>query len=338
VERQQKPEGQLISEQEIFELYNKCLDESAPDHQKLTGRLWDKIRLWNKKYFMKETEYSVMDAAKSLELSTEIYDVILDIIKYKANVPKDTGGFISHLKKRLYIMKVKYYHKESASKMPDKLREMKAAVKWQESYKGRKLTKDEFSDLRSKYFTVAEYRELMNLKYADGFEYKFSENNGNEAVFNMLDSVKTSSAFSGAGKFREPEDRYQTIQNASIVREALSNISGTVESLLEKSQKRTRDRYRAFFTLYCLNLTKNYEDVKYYGDLVNVFDDEILEAYKNEGKKPTQSEIYKKYNPKGFSGTQESAESMASAMSDKFFSELSAVFKKKYPEIDLPNP
>jgi hypothetical protein len=342
VEEQQKTKEHVIKE-EIFDLYNKCLDESAPDRQKLTVQLWEKIRLWNRKYnkWLNHKYYSKLEESTADIFTVEIFAVIKRFIEEeKDKVPKDADGFIRYFVTSLDKEKAKSTRNESPVRLPKEkmanLKKLNEGLKKIKKEKGDDFTESEVLNLVTKYFTMSEYTELMSLKNPTYLELRSLKDDSDEAIFNMLDSTGTSSAFSGSGILREPQDEFEEIQNASIVCEALSNMSDIVESLLKKKQKRTRDRYRALFTAYCLNLTKDYDEVKYFGDLIKVLNKEILETYKTEGKKPTESEIYKKYHSKSFTGTKKSAESMASTMFNKFFDEFSAIFKKKYPEIKLP--
>ena len=93
-----------------------------------------------------------------------------------------------------------------------------------------------------------------------------------------------------------------------------------------EKQQRTKEIYRALFTLHCLNEVKNYEG------LLPVLASEIVEGWK-KGKKPTQKEIYLKHHP---DVANDSAETRGSTMSKAFIKDLYAAIKEKHPEIQLP--
>lgn len=87
-----------------------------------------------------------------------------------------------------------------------------------------------------------------------------------------------------------------------------------------------KDYYRALFTLRCIKKVKDYRK------LLLILDNDIMEAYKNGGKIPTQYEIYIKYHPDAAKAT---AEANASLMKSKFEKDLKSAIKEKFPEIIL---
>jgi hypothetical protein len=98
----------------------------------------------------------------------------------------------------------------------------------------------------------------------------------------------------------------------AIIREA-------VKSLLTKKQKRSRDCYRALFTLHCI---ENYKDFE---ELYPVLDKNVLETCK-DGKNPNQYKIYQKYHPKA---QKSSAEAMASTNLKEFLKDIETYLKEK---------
>ena len=84
-------------------------------------------------------------------------------------------------------------------------------------------------------------------------------------------------------------------------------IQNAINSVLDKTQERSRDCYKALFTLFCFE-----NDLKM---LYPILDIEILKACQEDLKKPKQYEIYQKYHPEA---KQDSAGVRASMMLNDF--------------------
>lgn len=118
-------------------------------------------------------------------------------------------------------------------------------------------------------------------------------------------------------KTNEPENKYFSKDNAVIIREA-------VEFILKNTQKRTRDRYRALFTVFCISKNINFEE------LSPLYDTSIINEYIKTRKKPKLYKVFLKYKPKV---KKESAQAMATEMLKSFLKKLEATVKERHPEI-----
>jgi hypothetical protein len=147
----------------------------------------------------------------------------------------------------------------------------------------------------------------MNAKNVGSISY--AGNDGNDEI-DALNSTVT--PIYNTNITDNPLDEYIKKADMAIIREA-------VKSLLDKKQKRSRDCYRALFTLYCIENCKNFEE------LYSVLDKNVLETCK-DGKSPNQYEIYLKYHPKA---QKPSAEAMASANLKEFLNDIETYLKEK---------
>ena len=162
---------------------------------------------------------------------------------------------------------------------------IKDIVAYKESYAGRKLIETERSYYISEIFSATEYSELLKLKNAGSFEIK--------SVFMENEST-------------DPQEEFFT-------KLGLMEIRNVLEKILQGTQDRTRECYRSLFTAYCINKSMLIED------LIPLLDNEILEAYRNDGEKPKQREIYLKYHPEV---QKESAGVRASDMTKDFLRKI----------------
>jgi len=94
-----------------------------------------------------------------------------------------------------------------------------------------------------------------------------------------------------------------------LMNENLQMFCNAVEAVLGRKQERSRDCYRALFTLYCNGLE----------ELSPVLDNEILNAFQENRQLPKQYEIYMKYHP---TAQKNAAEAMASKNIKEFIKEL----------------
>jgi len=281
----------------IFDIYSKWLAESLSDHFLIHyQRLLEQIYIWCKDYsFKKDID----------NIGEEITVVVRGIMKKTL----DKDSFFKYLTGSIKKGKAGFYRKYNENeiiKVPRdkkrKLREVEDFIRMKESQLGRKLTSDEQTQSISKWFKITEkkareYLELINIKYVDSLSYADDENK-------EIDVEDTNS--------ENPLDEYIAKTDMQTVREA-------VESVLEKKQERSRDCYRALFTLYCI---ENYKDFE---ELNPVLDRNVIEACRS-GKNPNQYEIYQLYHP---NAQKPSAEAMASKNLSEFLSDIEAYLKEK---------
>ena len=97
-------------------------------------------------------------------------------------------------------------------------------------------------------------------------------------------------------------------------------IKNTIELVLEKSQDRTRECYRSLFTAYCIDKSIMIEEI------IPLLDNEMLEGYQKDGKKPKNYDIYLRYHPEI---KKDSAGVRASDMLKKFLNSLNTALKEK---------
>ena len=100
-------------------------------------------------------------------------------------------------------------------------------------------------------------------------------------------------------------------------------ICKAVKSVLEKKQDRSRDCYRALFTLHCI-------ENKHTEGLFSILDQDIINVFQKDDIKPKQYEIWQKYHP---DTKKTSSEVQASKNLNDFLWDLETYLKEKNPEI-----
>jgi len=113
-----------------------------------------------------------------------------------------------------------------------------------------------------------------------------------------------------------PNIDYLINSNIEIMREA-------VMATLERKQDRSRDCYRALFTLHCI-------ENKHTEGLYSILDQDIISGFQKDDKKPTQYEIWQKYHPDALKS---SSEVQASKNLNDFLRDMEKYLKEKNPEI-----
>jgi len=89
---------------------------------------------------------------------------------------------------------------------------------------------------------------------------------------------------------------------------------------LDKKQERSRDCYRALFTLHCI---ENYKDFE---KLYSILDGKIMELWQKDIKMPKKYEVYQTYHP---NAQKSSAEAMASINLREFINNIEICLKEK---------
>jgi hypothetical protein len=290
----------------IFDFFSKCRSETVSDRIKVYQTLSDQIFRWYRDYLFIDID----------EMGLAVAQVIKRFLKEEtiSKVPQDKDGFFKYLNASIKTEKAgikREYNEKDPIKIPRekkrKLREVKDFIRMKESQLGRKLTVDEHSQSISKWFKKQEYVDLMNAINVGSISY--TGNDGNDEIDALNSAV---SPIYNTNITDNPLDEYIKKADMAIIREA-------VKSLLNKKQERSRDCYRALFTLHCIESYKDFEE------LYSVLDKSVLETCK-DGKNPNQYEIYLKYHP---TAQKSSAEAMASKNLIEFLNDIETYLKEK---------
>ena len=290
--------GQKRSEEQqkdyIFNIFTKCRSETASSRlQVYYPILCEQIYIWCRDYL------HIIEIDK---MGLEIAQVINRFIKKEiiSKIPDDKDSLFKYLNASIKNVKAGYfleYNEEDSIKIPkdkkQKLRQLDDYIRGQESVLGRKLTSDESMQGISRWFKKQEYIDLWNAKDVDSIN-RPSNDDSNET--NNLDRIES------------------TIEDECILNNDLKAIQAAIMSVLSKKQAKTRDCYKALFTLYCI---KN--NLK---GLYPFLDQEVIDDFYRNDKKQKQYEIYLKYHP---DADKSSAEALASQLLKEFRRDL-AVF------------
>jgi len=286
----------------IFDIFSKCHGETASGRlQVYYPTLCEQIYLWYRDYLSIDVD----------KMGLEITKVINRFIKDEniSKIPDDKDGFFKYLNASIKREKNSFYHEydeESTIKIPKekkrKLREIDDFIRMKESQFGRKLTNDEKIESISKWFKKQEYVNLLNLINVGSISHTSNDGNNEIDILNYTDTHSV-----------DPLDEY-------IKKTDMGTVLEAVKFSLAKKQERSRDCYRALFTLYCI---ENYKDFE---KLYPVLDSQILEIWQKSGKNPNQYEIYQKYHP---NAQKSSAEAMASKNLSEFLNDIETCLKEK---------
>ena len=286
----------------IFSIFLECCTESD-QRQKNIGQLWDFIIKYGNKYLKMKTD----------EMGVEIFEIIQRIIKNvnAGKLIKEKNEFFRILNRSLKRGEFQYNNDNDESEKihipKDKKFRFRKAEKeieiMKERFLGRGLTAEERSQCILKWFKKeAEYIEVKDAINVGSLYFNNENEDGEVDVLNYVTTVSD-----------DPVDEYIKKTDMDMVRE-------TVKSLLEKKQPRSRDCYKALFTLYCI---ENYKD---FVRLYPVLDNKILEEWHKTDKKYKQYEIYQKYHP---NAQKSSADAMASKNLTEFLYDIKAYLKEK---------
>ena len=294
----------------IFSKFTQCRNEQADDRRQVYfGQLCDQILKWCN---LKHIE----------DMGEETYIVCKRLLNEnsKAYIPKEKNEFIKYIYKVLKNEKVNYYRtyesgtiKISKEKM-SKLKKFEKVLEMAESNLGRKLTNDEQSQFLSqvlyKWFKKYEYQnyvDLLNKKYVGSIS--------------SIDDDKPDILNIAANAHYDKDNN--NIENENLFSQNKKFLCEAIKSVLEKKQPRTRDCYKALFTLYCIN---NHSNIAELEGLSSVLDIDLLEVYRKDKKKPTQREIYQKYHS---NIKDKGAEARASELLGIFLADLRQYLKEK---------
>jgi len=291
----------------IFDIFSKCQsDTSSGRRQVYYPILCDQIYRWYRDYLSANVDRMGLEIANVINRFLKA-DIILKI-------PSDKDGFFKYLNTALNREKAGYYRSYNENdiiKIPRekkrKLREAEDFIRMKESLLGRKLSADEKNISITKWFKNQEYIDLFNAMNTGNIS--LNDNNSNE-LFNILDSEAAQ-----IYKSNTSDNPLEKILSKS----SMEAILKAVNFLLGKKQERSRECYRALFTLYCMENIRNLED------LMPVLDKNVLESSKNSSKSRAQYEIYKKYHP---NAQKASAEAMASKNLIAFINDIRMYLKE----------
>jgi len=290
VAKPQKTEEQLKAD--IFNVYSKCREEQSSDRRQVNVlQLCDFIFRWC-------TSYKIVPKAE--EMGLEIFNAVRRIAEKTLNEEKD---FFSYLSKTLKNAKAEYYRKDisNINKLPREVKEIEKFISLQENNAGRMLSEEEKIKIISEWFNKTDKKAKECLKRI--------ENKNVVSLTTFDDEEKEIDIFD---LNNDPESMLLSKIDTPDFRKA-------VESVLQSKQERTRECYRALFTVYCIDNSIDFEGA------ASVLNAEIFEKYLKDGKKPDQYEVYKMYHPEV---KKESAEVRASEMLKTFLNDLKNAMKE----------
>ena len=285
----------------IFDIFLNWQNSTSSDRtQTYFLQLCEQIYKWYKDYRPQEKDNMGLE-------TTKVIDNFLKKGK-KLNIPKDKNGFFAYLNKSLINEKAgskRGFNEKKLIRIPKdvntRLKKLREYITWEESQLGRKLTIEELNEEIAIFFKEQAYIDLLNIEFISSLSYAI---NGEDEELDGLNIYVNSSSV-------DPLDEYINKTDTETVKEA-------VTSVLRKKQERARPCYKALFTLHCIKNNLN--------DLFSILDQEILDSFNKEGKKPKQYEIYQKYHP-GIE--QNSAEAEASTNLRQFLNDIKTYLKEK---------
>ena len=291
----------------IFDTFSKCRIETASVRLKdYFEKLYKQIYFWYK-------DYLNIDVSKiDLEIAEVIHRFIED--DKISKIPGSKDGFFRYLNTSIRNEKAvfKYkYNDEDTIQIPKekkrKLREVEDTIRMKESDLGRKLSPDEKVQCISKWFKKQEYIDLLNAANVGSISIVGDDENSEIDALNLKAAPVYNTHISN-----DPLDEY-------IQKTSMETVLEAVKLLIDKKQERSRDCYRALFTLHCIENYKNFEM------LYPVLDGQILDTWQKEKKTPNQYEIYQKFHP---NSQKPSAEAMASTNLKEFLKDVEIYLKE----------
>ena len=303
-------ENEELLKDNIFALFSECISENPIEPKnKLFMKLCDHIFRWCKGFLPYNAE----------EMGIEIINTTEQLIKKGRSRNEFLGALVISLKNasnKSINRNISGVIKQQVVFKGQKTKDIKKMLSFKESNVGKKLTINEQICCLMNWYkwdekTSRECLDLFNRKFSGENEIIIDSDNN----YNYLD-VNVSSPYI-ADVSTNPINDYFNKDNINKIKKAASEI-------LAKKQDRSRPCYKALFTLYCIDNIKDYEA------FLEILDHEVIADCKENGEKPTQYEIYKKYHPTVSKG---SAEAMASKLLKDFIKDLEKYLKEKNPEI-----
>ena len=288
------------------------LERRMDDHY---SKLCEHIYKWCKNYlFKKDIDNMGCEIAKITKRIIEDENI--------TRKSKNKNDFFGRLNVALNRGKAEYYREFEekdtitiSRKDKIKLRNIKDVLWMQESNLGRKLTDDEKSQCISKWFKKQEYIDLANASNIGSLTFTAKDTE------NEVDLLNTTATSLCSESTPDSLDDYLSKINTNIILQA-------VESVLDNKQERSRDCYRALFTLHCIENCKDFEA------LSPVLDQKIIKKCRESAEKLNKYEVYREYHP---NVAENSAQASSSALLANFLRDLEAYLKQNNPEIFQQN-
>jgi len=300
---QQTPEENLKTT--IYSIYISFFNESSSDRRQVyIGQIWEKIVIWWNKF-----NYHKIDDAN--EMGKEIFYIIKRFVKDNNKPAKNKSEFFSILRESMKNAENEYFRKyeqgpiDTPREKRSKFRKIADTIRIRQNELGRKLTTNECEQIIYIFFKKQDYIDLHNAINIGSISY--TSNDGNDEI-DILNFAKT------------PAD---LLFDELINKINAQDVIEAVNYLLDKKQERSRDCYRALFTLHC------FENIKDFEELCPVLDESIIkdcQKGKKDGKNLNQSEIYQKYHP---NAQKSGAEAMASKNLSEFLIDIKTYLKEK---------
>jgi len=295
----------------IFSIYSEFKNEEASDRRFDVhfSQLCEQIYIWCRDFRFKGT----IDI-----MGKEIAEVSNTIIK-KDEFLLDKDGFFKYLSVSLGKKRNAYYRKFDEKKITTiskenkrKLSHVRDFIEMCEHEMGRELSFGEKIKCASDWFKSWDYISLIKLL---NNRRSSSAKNEDGKLIDIIDN--TEDPLIGEKIAIDPLD--ECISNADA-----KTICNAVEYVLEQKQDRSRDCYKAIFTLFCV---KNIRD---YSGLLESLNEEIVTSCTRNTVDLNQYEIYLNYHPKA---TPASAEASASKMLIDFKKDLEVYLRENNPEV-----
>jgi hypothetical protein len=314
VEKQLKTEDDLKND--IFNTFSEFCNETSSNLRIIYfERFCDKTTRWCEDYFfIKEKEEGI--------ISVELWNALQRFINNENNVPKERNKFLSYLEETLNNVKNEYYNKREekfihiSMRGEKKLRKIEKLIETRESYYGRKLSNMEEIRLISQWQGISadKARKLIDKMRMKDSEVVSLDEEKNDGMGNMH-NLNLKSSF-GQNISYDPIDELI----AKTKNQDFRDVVEAVKSVIDKKQARSRDCYRALFTLYCINFD-GIEKSKVFEKLYPLLDSKIIETWQKDMKKPLQYEIYQLYHP---DASKETAENKASTYISNLLNDIKA--------------
>jgi hypothetical protein len=250
---------------------------------------------WCTKYYLKSVKEmgSFFPIKEAHQVGAEISEAVSQLVKEgkSAKVLKDLENrdrFFRYFKTILKRERAAYYrnneNKPGVFQLPRILANMERMIEMQQVNAGRKLTEEEkeqcIIDFFPDYRKNAEiYLKMMNTDNSGSYYYFEGTKEKN-----ILDSIELKRPYIPAVS-DDPQRIFQIRYCNLVIQEAVGKV------LEDKKNKDNKDIFRALFTSRCIDASVDLES------MTSILDTEILKAYREKRRIPTNSEIVLKYRP-----------------------------------------
>jgi mannose/fructose/N-acetylgalactosamine-specific phosphotransferase system component IIB len=305
---------------DIFIAYSEFRNETLSDRRQVCFELFYELTIrWCKDYIFIED--------KECLISVELWNALVRFKINEKTVPKERNNFFYYLKKTLKNIENEYFNNEEIIHIPKNKKEeftqIEKIIEIKESNLGRKLIPTEEEQTISSWFgiTKEKARELIDeMRMIDArvvsLDRETDDGTGN--MYDMYD-LNLKSLFEPNISYDQKDEPIEKHKNLD-----LCDVVEAVKYLLENTQERSRDCYRALFTLHCID--NGIEKCNDFEKLYPLLDSEIMETWQKDKKKLNQYVIYQKYHP---NSSKETAENKASANLRKFLNDIKAYCERK---------